>query len=209
MTPRATTATGLEDSSKPARRSRRQDLLDAALACFDELGYAATTIEMIRDRAGASIGSLYHHFDGKQSLANILYLDLLTSYQSGFLEALRGAATAEDGIVTVVKHHLGWAENRPDAARFLLEQSHLERTLSNADELPSLNRQFYADVENWFKEQIVGGTIRPLSADLSYALWLGPAQEFSRQFLSGRSRSRPTLVTGVFADAAWQALKSP
>lgn len=212
MIPSATTAPGLENSSnaaKPARRSRRQELLNAALECFDELGYAATTIEVIRDRADASIGSLYHHFDGKQSLANVLYLDLLTSYQSGFLQALRGASTAEDGIVTVVKHHLGWAENRPDAARFLLEQSHLERILSGADELPATNRQFYAGVETWFRDRIGEGTIRPLSADLFYALWLGPAQEFSRQFLSGRSRSRPTIVSGVLADAAWQSLKSP
>ena len=40
-----------------ARSSRKQEILQAALACFTEFGVEATTIEMIRDRSGASIGS--------------------------------------------------------------------------------------------------------------------------------------------------------
>ena len=40
-----------------ARRSRKDEILQAALACFTDFGVDATTIEMIRDRSGASIGS--------------------------------------------------------------------------------------------------------------------------------------------------------
>ena len=36
-----------------ARSSRKQEILQAALACFTECGVEATTIEMIRDRSGA------------------------------------------------------------------------------------------------------------------------------------------------------------
>jgi len=36
-----------------ARSSRKQEILQAALACFTEFGVEATTIEMIRDRSGA------------------------------------------------------------------------------------------------------------------------------------------------------------
>ena len=40
------------------RRSRKDEILQAALACFTEVGVDGTTIEMIRDRSEASIGSL-------------------------------------------------------------------------------------------------------------------------------------------------------
>lgn len=49
----------------PTRATRRREILDAALACFVENGLVATTIEEIRLAAGASIGSLYHHFASK------------------------------------------------------------------------------------------------------------------------------------------------
>ena len=51
-----------------ARSSRKQEILQAALACFTEFGVEATTIEMIRDRSGASIGSLYHHFGNRERI---------------------------------------------------------------------------------------------------------------------------------------------
>ena len=37
-----------------ARPSRKDEILQAALACFTEHGVDVTTIEMIRDRSGAS-----------------------------------------------------------------------------------------------------------------------------------------------------------
>ena len=58
-----------------ARSSRKQEILQAALACFTEFGVEATTIEMIRDRSGASIGSLYHHFGNRERIIAVLYLE--------------------------------------------------------------------------------------------------------------------------------------
>ena len=49
------------------RSSRKDEILQAALACF-ATWRDATTIEMIRDRSGASIGSLYHHFGNKERI---------------------------------------------------------------------------------------------------------------------------------------------
>src|SRR5215470_14374357 len=68
-----------------ASERRRKSILDAALACFLERGVAATTTEEIRDRSGASIGSIYHHFGDKEGLAGALYVEGIRSYQEGFL----------------------------------------------------------------------------------------------------------------------------
>jgi AcrR family transcriptional regulator len=50
-------------AQKSAATQRR--VLDAAIACFVEAGYARTTTTLIADRAGLSRGAMLHHFPSK------------------------------------------------------------------------------------------------------------------------------------------------
>jgi AcrR family transcriptional regulator len=51
----------------------RQGFLDAARAVFGEEGFAEASVAEIVRRAGSSVGSLYHHFGGKNELFVALY----------------------------------------------------------------------------------------------------------------------------------------
>jgi AcrR family transcriptional regulator len=53
-------------------RERVAALLEAAVGCFVEKGYEATTMTEVAARAGASIGSLYQFFPTKEVLAQAL-----------------------------------------------------------------------------------------------------------------------------------------
>jgi AcrR family transcriptional regulator len=62
-------------AEKPRRRTQaerravtRTALLDAAIACLVEEGYANTTTRRIAQRAGVSPGALQHHFSSKAEL---------------------------------------------------------------------------------------------------------------------------------------------
>jgi AcrR family transcriptional regulator len=57
----------------------RTALLAAARDVFTASGFAEASIADVVGRAGASVGSLYHHFGGKAEL----YLALFEDYQSG------------------------------------------------------------------------------------------------------------------------------
>jgi AcrR family transcriptional regulator len=57
----------------------RTALLRAAREVFSASGFAEASIADVVGRAGASVGSLYHHFGGKAEL----YLALFEDYQSG------------------------------------------------------------------------------------------------------------------------------
>jgi len=50
-----------------SRRTREQ-ILAAAVACFEELGYDATTTAAIAKRARISVGSLYSYFQDKRTI---------------------------------------------------------------------------------------------------------------------------------------------
>lgn len=48
--------------------SSRTDILRAAAACFSERGYAATSIDDVARRLGATKGRIYHHYPSKSDL---------------------------------------------------------------------------------------------------------------------------------------------
>jgi len=51
---------------------RRQQILDAALACFSRRGYHATSMEDIVREAGLSVGAIYTYFPSKEELFRVL-----------------------------------------------------------------------------------------------------------------------------------------
>jgi AcrR family transcriptional regulator len=59
---------------------RRAELLSIAAGLFAERGLRATTVRDIADAAGILSGSLYHHFDSKESMVDEIL--------RGFLDAL-------------------------------------------------------------------------------------------------------------------------
>ncbi|HMU36302.1 MAG TPA: TetR/AcrR family transcriptional regulator, partial [Marmoricola sp.] len=63
-------------------QTRRQELLRIAAELFAERGYKATTVRDIADAAGILSGSLYHHFDSKESMVH----ELLDSFQTELFE---------------------------------------------------------------------------------------------------------------------------
>lgn len=103
-----------------ARPSRKDEILQAALACFTEHGVDVTTIEMIRDRSGASIGSLYHHFGNKERIIAALYLAGTAQYADLLQRGFASAASAEACVKLLVTSYIDWVVANPDWARFIL-----------------------------------------------------------------------------------------
>ncbi len=54
--------------TKPTAANRREELLEAAAACFAREGYDAASMRTIADEAGMRTASIYYHFDSKDDL---------------------------------------------------------------------------------------------------------------------------------------------
>ncbi|MET4638750.1 TetR/AcrR family transcriptional regulator [Mycetocola sp. 2940] len=50
------------------RQARRDEIADAALRCFSERGFQATSMADIIDASGLSAGAIYGHYAGKQAI---------------------------------------------------------------------------------------------------------------------------------------------
>jgi AcrR family transcriptional regulator len=70
-------------------RLTRQRLLDTAVECLSELGFAATTVTVVAERAGVSRGAAQHHFRTHEELISVA----LTHIMEAQADELRAVAT--------------------------------------------------------------------------------------------------------------------
>ncbi|MCW2615776.1 MAG: putative transcriptional regulator, TetR family [Frankiales bacterium] len=114
-------------SSRPAGKAAttRGGLLAAAREVFTSSGFAEASIAEVVARAGASVGSLYHHFGGKAELYLALFEDYQQRQEARAAVAVR-AARAEGGTDPVAlfvegsRAYLGGCWTERDLARLFL-----------------------------------------------------------------------------------------
>lgn len=191
-----------------ASSTRRDEILEAALECFTRKGFAATTVEDVRRRSGASVGSIYHHFGSKEELAAALHVDAVRRYQDGFVRTLDAEADAEAGVKAVVRYHLAWVEDNAELARFMVSRQEAEVLRRAERRLRDLNRRFAAALQEWLGPHRGARTVRRLPTDVSFALLIGPSQEHARLWLARRTETSPRHAATLLAEPVWSSLRT-
>jgi AcrR family transcriptional regulator len=192
--------------STPQPDTRRR-ILDAALACFTELGYEHTTIARIRARSGVSNGALFHHFPTKEAIADALYVDAIESFQDGLWELLRSRSRSLRAALSGgISHQLRWIEENQDRARFLYMRGHLDWDSPASAQLQELNRSLAQAYREWMTPLVDSGQIRPMSMLMLNAIVTGPVHAIAGRWLAGQLRSPLHAYADELADAATAAL---
>ena len=133
-----------EISARTPRWERRKDsrpaeLLEAALNCFIERGYAATRLDDVATRAGVSKGTLYLYYPSKEDLFKAVVRRSLVPLIDEFRRDLEGshapsrdllwhffqgwwARVGETKLAGIAKLIIGEAGNFPELARFFQEE---------------------------------------------------------------------------------------
>ena len=183
-----------------ARSSRKQEILQAALACFTEFGVEATTIEMIRDRSGASIGSLYHHFGNRERIIGE-YAALL---EAGLIETL----DAEACVKLFVTSYIDWVVANPDWARFVLHNRGRVEAGEMGGRLREVNQAHGERVAVILRRHRESGAFRRMPGDCFLAVVIGPCHDMARNWLAGRSRTALADCRELLADIAWASVRA-
>lgn len=203
----AQTASHLEETPRSSSSSTRQlDILKAALNCFIHQGIEATTIEMIREQSGASVGSIYHHFGNKEKIAAALYKEGLRQFSRQLQQSLKNATNLEDAIRRIIQSNIDWIVTQPDWARFVFRH---RRVLKDADqehafreEITSSHRVFLSQLEVLpdFKR------LRVLPQAMYLPVLIGPAHTYARQWLDDQTLPSPHDLNEEFVQIALKSL---
>ncbi|WP_332699631.1 TetR/AcrR family transcriptional regulator [Devosia sp.] len=186
---------------------RRRQILDAALACFLEKGYAATSVADIRTRSGASTGSIYHFFSGKGGLAEALLREAVSGWASLSAAALDPTATAEQALKASVRGLMLWAFEHPAQFRFMEEVRSFAPADPDFAAVRSLLDEGRALGAAQYARMTLDGAVRNLPFAIAHALMLGPAYAYLR-LAHATPPDQATRVADLFAEAAWQAVRA-
>ena len=86
-----------------ARSERRAHLVVLAGELFAQKGYRATTVREIADAAGILSGSLYHHFDSKESIGDEILSSFINEVLADYRGAVASAASPRAAIEQIVR----------------------------------------------------------------------------------------------------------
>lgn len=84
------------------KRTRRAELLDLAADLFAERGMRATTVRDIADSAGILSGSLYHHFDSKESMVDEILRGFLDDLFGRYREIAAASMSSRDTLEALI-----------------------------------------------------------------------------------------------------------
>lgn len=169
--------------------------------CAEAGRWESTSLQAVRERAGVSNGSLFHHFRTRQHLTTAVVGAALHDHQQVLLAELVDDARA--GVTRTVRRHLRWVEDNQSVARLLLSAPPgLPRQVASTPALAA-NRQFFTDLAKWLHQH---GWAQQPPLPVVLALWIGPAQEYSRHWLALDDRPRLDAAADDLAEGAWAAL---
>jgi AcrR family transcriptional regulator len=206
----STETTGSLESGSRAQstRRRRQAILDAALECFSTIGYDQTTLADIRRKAGASTGSIYHHFGSKERIAASLYLDGLRQTQEAGLAALLHTRTARTGIGAQVGAYIDWVVDHPALATFLFAMRRAPVLDDDEPAIAELNTDTHERAARWIADRVAAGELPDLEPTMRWALVYGPCRHWAGSWLRGTTTTSPDVAKRQISTAVYAALQA-
>ena len=197
----------IESAHSGLRGAAKRAVLTQALQCFNDKGIEASTIDDLRRRSGQSVGAIYHHFGNKEGVAAALFF-LGFDDQS---EAIAAALARADGaprqmIAALIGAWLDWTERMPEMALYLILAREAVDKGAHAQQLTERLRARYGPLDDLLAQAMRRGEMRQVPDDLIPPLILGPAESYSRGWLSGRRQMPPSQCAQVLAEADWRSL---
>ena len=193
--------------------ARRQAILEAALKSFSAKGFNETTMEDIRQLSGASTGSIYHHFENKEMLAQALFLEGRDDLSKALFASVTGKHPQE-GVKDLVRAYLDWFEQHPDLGQYVLQADSTEylgayiKVLRQKTLTTVPAETFPQYVYDWLAPYINDGSIIRLPEHVYVPLVIGPSREFVRRWLRTRLVAELEEAREPLAEAAWLVLSS-
>ena len=190
----------------------RERLLDAAASVFLAQGFTAASMDLVRQEAGVSNGSLYHHFPTKAKLADALYAHILRDFHAALLPPIAGRAVqAEKGVKGLIRAYIQWVLQNPKRARLLHALRRSGDISSGADgpdeaERDAVNADAFGTLTAWIAQRVEAGEMRAMPFPVWMALVFSPALSLTQRWVSQPQPAVAPKVRAALEHAAWMAV---
>ncbi|MFJ5706756.1 TetR/AcrR family transcriptional regulator [Streptomyces sp. NPDC093105] len=193
-------ATKKKNQVNAAAPERRRELLDTAAEVFAAQGYNATTVRKIADAAGMLAGSLYYHFDSKESMLDEILSTFLAELWEGYDAVLAAGLGPRETVEALVTESFREIDRHRAAVAIYQKESRHLTDLPRFAYLADSQRRFEKAWLGTLERGVADGVFRAdLDIRLTYrflrdtvwvaASWYRPGghhgpEEIARQYLS-------------------------
>lgn len=189
-----------QTTAHPAAPERRRELLATAAEVFAAHGYNATTVRRIADEAGLLAGSLYYHFDSKESMLDEILSTFLGELWAGYDAVLAAGLGPRETLEALVTESFREIDRHRPAVAIYQKESHHLAARPRFAYLADSQRRFEKAWLGTLRRGVAEGVFRAdLDARLTYrflrdtvwvaASWYRPGghhtpEEIAHQYLS-------------------------
>ncbi len=189
--------------ANPTRREeKRVTILSAALDLFAERGFHATNVPQIAERAGVSVGTLYHYFENKEAVVNELYRGLREQMERAVWGDFPRGAQPYDQVRYFFSRSAEYALANPKAFAFL--QLHHHAPYLDEASRALVTGQFEPEA-SMYEQARRAGVLKPLPDEVLSAFISGSLTALVRSAWQGRITLNPALIDQA-AICCWQAI---
>jgi AcrR family transcriptional regulator len=187
-------------TTAPVRGSRREELLAIAAELFAQRGFKNTTVRDIADAAGILSGSLYHHFNSKESMVDEILSTFQTELFATYDAIVRSELDPRGKVEAVLRASFDAIDRHHAEVAIFQNDSQFLMEFERFNYLREHNERFRRLWLDLLTEGISAGVLRPdLDAVLVYrfirdTVWVAvrwyrpggdlPAQKVADQYLS-------------------------
>lgn len=186
---------------------RRDKILMSALEAFTEKGIFETTMSDIRRISGASTGSVYHHFNGKQHIAFELYIHGIQSFYNIALDIISTNPGGEECITQIVTRSLKWHDDNRQLGYFLFRAADTGFLDEHNEAIRAMQVSFLKEFATWMEPRMDSGEMRRIPHRLQVPLIVGPTREFLRNWMPDCKQQYMDEALEVLPGAAWEVVR--
>lgn len=185
--------------NRPARNSEKpvkRLILDTALDLFTTKGYFNTSVHHIQKKAGISIGSIYHHFNNKETIAKAIYDELIDQMSHAVLDIMQDHDSTKDRCRAVITYLFELTEQEPNKMDYMLHMNHKEFI---PDQKPVCSSVPFELIANMIPQGMGTGEIKDMDPIAASVCIFGPALRLIHLKLDGVL----TKPLSVYFDEIW------
>lgn len=178
-------------------------ILTAALDLFADKGFHVTNVPLIAERAGVSVGTLYHYFENKEAIANELYRRVRREMEKAVYVNLPAGVPPAEQFRVLWQRSVAFATAKPLAFRFL-ELHHHGVYLDAASQ--ALDREVMTVPHEILERGRLAGLLKPVPDEVLAAFIDGAIRHLVRAGQEGRLELTPEAIDQA-ATCCWQAIR--
>lgn len=183
------------------RRSKKRELMEAAIRLIAGKGLKAATVRSIAREAGVTEAALYRHYASKEALYFDVYTRLVTEMIAAKRAIGSSSASVRDKLKEWVRVSYDFFDRHPDAFTFVLLTPH---------DFPEPQREITTVQGRVFMDMVteaqVAGEMKPIPPELALSHFTGVMLNVPRLINEGTLKGPAAKYVDEVAGAVWRIL---